>query len=204
MLLVGALVYLCYALLALFGLVCLASGLYYLAEWVEEYTMFTKRLIRYTVFTVLGLHLALPFFEEFPYLHTGIGIVAHLFYLSLLRSFPLFELTDVRFVGSCALAVIAHFLWFHYFTQYYYPFSEILAFFVIMVWLVPFAFFLSLTANESTLPGAHTNVPSSFEDGKSRKRGRGANLLSFLHFLSRKKEEVMQQADFYPTTIKVS
>lgn len=45
-----------------------------------------------------------------------------------------------------------HFLWFYYFTQQWHEFSEITAFFVVMVWLIPFSYFISLSANESTLP----------------------------------------------------
>ena len=59
------------------------------------------------------------------------------------------------------MATADHCLWFYYFTQYYYPFNEIFAFFIILVWLVPFTFFLSLTANENTLPGLHTRMATS-------------------------------------------
>jgi hypothetical protein len=38
-------------------------------------------------------------------------------------------------VCRAALAICDHCLWFWYFTQYYYPFSEILAFFVLIVWV---------------------------------------------------------------------
>ncbi len=52
------------------------------------------------------------------------------------------------------LAVSSHVLWFRHFTstEQFYPFSEILAFFLFCVWLVPFGFFVSLSANESALP----------------------------------------------------
>ena len=47
-----------------------------------------------------------------------------------------------------------HCLWFYYFSYHYYQFSQILAYFFICVWLVPFGFFISLSANENVLPGS--------------------------------------------------
>ncbi len=35
---------------AAFGTLCLACGLYYIAEFVEEYTVWTKRLIQRTTY----------------------------------------------------------------------------------------------------------------------------------------------------------
>lgn len=52
------------------------------------------------------------------------------------------------------MAVTDHCIWFIYFSNNYYPFREILAFFTICVWLIPFGFFISLSANENTLPGS--------------------------------------------------
>lgn len=51
-----------------------------------------------------------------------------------------------------ALVVIDHFIWFFYFTTNYHPFSEIATFFAFCVWLVPFQYFISLSANEYALP----------------------------------------------------
>lgn len=52
-----------------------------------------------------------------------------------------------------ALVIVDHFSWFYHFsTVYYLDFNEIVAFFLLCVWLVPFMYFISLSANESTLP----------------------------------------------------
>ena len=50
------------------------------------------------------------------------------------------------------MAVINHFSWFYFFMYNYYPFNEILAFFIICVWLIPFGYFVSLSASENMLP----------------------------------------------------
>lgn len=38
-----------YIILFFFFLICLASGLFYIAELIEEHTMITKKWIRYTI-----------------------------------------------------------------------------------------------------------------------------------------------------------
>ena len=38
------------------------------------------------------------------------------------------------------------------FFQEWYPFSEVIGYFTVCLWLVPFAYFVSLSANENTLP----------------------------------------------------
>jgi hypothetical protein len=50
------------------------------------------------------------------------------------------------------LVLIDHFVWFQYFTRHYTPFMDIAAFFGICVWLIPFAYFISLSANDNALP----------------------------------------------------
>lgn len=56
------------------------------------------------------------------------------------------------FFYSIVLVFADHFLWFQYFTAHYKPFMDIAAFFGICVWLVPFAYFISLSANDNALP----------------------------------------------------
>jgi hypothetical protein len=53
---------------------------------------------------------------------------------------------------------LSHILWFRYFLyDYKSPYltlEYVIGFFLITMWLVPFAYFISLAANESVLPGA--------------------------------------------------
>lgn len=53
---------------------------------------------------------------------------------------------------SIVLVFVDHFLWFNYFTKHYRPFMDIASFFGLCVWLVPFAYFISLSANDNALP----------------------------------------------------
>jgi len=53
---------------------------------------------------------------------------------------------------NLVLVIVDHFVWFNYFTRNYFPFDEIVCFFAICVWAVPFELFISLSANDNTLP----------------------------------------------------
>jgi len=73
-----------------------------MAEWVEEYTVLTKKIIRYIIWTVMGIHVVLLFVEDFPMMYIFIGLAAHMLYYSLLSTFPFTELKDPKFIGSCS------------------------------------------------------------------------------------------------------
>ena len=63
------------------------------------------------------------------------------------------------FFSASALVIINHYLAFNFFGEHYYPFSEVMAYFTMCLWLVPFAFFVSLSANENVLPTTSERRP---------------------------------------------
>ena len=63
------------------------------------------------------------------------------------------------FFPASALVIINHYLAFNFFGEHYYPFSEVMAYFTMCLWLVPFAFFVSLSANENVLPTTSERRP---------------------------------------------
>ncbi|KAL9550712.1 hypothetical protein MBANPS3_004604 [Mucor bainieri] len=75
------------------------------------------------------------------------------------------------------LVFVDHFLWFNYFTTHYKPFMDIAAFFGLCVWLVPFAYFISLSANDNALP---TSSDPAFVDAipNQQKQGLMKTLMS--------------------------
>jgi hypothetical protein len=111
-------------------------------------------VLRDSILFVLVLHVLMAVLEEFPLPLIALGLVSHATYFTLLKRFPTIVVTDPKFIASCVLAVSSHVLWFRHFTSAdtYYPFSEILAFFLFCVWIVPFGFFVSLSANDTALP----------------------------------------------------
>lgn len=107
------------------------------------------------------------------------------------------------------MSVINHLLWFRYFTANYYQFSTVVAFFLICVWAIPFSFFISLSANENTLPGngplfnlssptessgfgTFSNANNNDAFGSKPRHIRTVNrLLALFNFLRRKKAEIL-------------
>ncbi|XP_060565478.1 protein TEX261-like [Ruditapes philippinarum] len=163
----------------------IAAGLYYLAELVEEYTVFTSKVIRYLIIFNTSVYICLLLFEEMPFFTILFGLLGNGAYFLLLREFPYFALSSPGFIGSVVSVVLNHYLAFSHFTQEWYPFHEVLAYFTVCLWMVPFAFFVSLSANENVLPtmaerppmmGAETDVVSNYFSRKGKKYG----LLSML------------------------
>nr|XP_036854214.1 protein TEX261 [Manis javanica] len=78
------------------------------------------------------------------------------------------------FVPSTGLVVVNHYLAFQFFAEEYYPFSEVLAYFTFCLWIIPFAFFVSLSAGENVLPSTMQPgddvVSNYFTKGKRGKR----------------------------------
>ena len=85
------------------------------------------------------------------------------------------------------LVLVDHFLWFSHFSSNYYRFSEAVAFFGLCVWLVPFIYFVSLSASDNTLP---TDLGG---DQKAKKSKIGNHLLTFMNFVLRKKADILPQ-----------
>ncbi|XP_006820688.1 protein TEX261-like [Saccoglossus kowalevskii] len=169
----------------------LAAGLYYVAELVEEYTVMAAKIIKvFLIFTTV-VYIGLILFEEFPLKVTLTGLFSNIIYSLLLRNFPFIELTEPVFLIGCVMVVVNHYLAFQYFASVWYPFGEVLSYFTICLWLVPFSFFVSLSANENVLPtlsepqrqsGDSDDVVSNYFK-KSRKR---YGILSVFDYLQEK------------------
>ncbi|OSX77713.1 hypothetical protein BU14_0136s0011 [Porphyra umbilicalis] len=187
------LVYVSGYIFLLFGAVCLASGLYWLVELAEENTTLAKKLLRGSTITLLVLHVLLLLYERFPALPTLNGLASHLIYYQLLQAFPFVEPRSALFGLSAVGFVASNVLWYRFFASdveifYRYgvaPLPAVAAFFLLVVWLVPGAFFVSLTVNEAVLPGAGVDSlrgvsPASsgsrLAEGGDRKRGKNVVL----------------------------
>ncbi|CCU74502.1 Golgi apparatus and endoplasmic reticulum integral membrane protein [Blumeria hordei DH14] len=151
----------------------LASGLYYLSELVEEYTVVAKKILTRMIYMVIGLQALLYLCDGFPLMLSAIGIFTHVLYLGNLQRFPLVRISDALFILSSVMVLVNHYLWFSHFSsislaaipisRYEVPvgptFTEIASFFGICVWLVPFALFVSLSASDNVLPTMGSEVP---------------------------------------------
>ncbi|KAJ2740375.1 erv26 super protein [Coemansia sp. BCRC 34301] len=148
----GALATLGWALSAAFVVFSIGCGLYIISEWVEEYPRQTRKLIQWSVWTIDGVHLLVAL-DGVSLWRVALSACANHAYTLNLETFPLVQVTSMAFVGSCALAVGNHFMWFHYFIQNLaYPFGQVCALMFFCVWLVPLALFVSLTPMDEALP----------------------------------------------------
>lgn len=188
-----------YLFLVLFA-VCLATGLYYIAELVEEHTRITKRLISLVIKVVIGIHVVLFIVDGLPILAVGTGIASHALYHQLLRTFPYITINSHEFLGSLGMLVASHVVWIRFFfSRAHVSLEWALGFLLIMLWLVPFAFFISLAANESVLPGAGVGSLGSAHTSRSddaliggSKRSR-STLLGIFNFLRQKRDDILPQ-----------
>jgi len=148
-----------------------------MSELMEEYERFCKKLLRYTIYVVISVHVLLFVFEGFPPLYLLIGVIMHLLYFRLIPQFPRIELSNVIFIICCILLVLDHTVWFKHFTENVHHFEEILAFYLICVWTVPLSFFIGLTTNDDTLPYGSTVNSTGEPIGKKKKTSRIVSLL---------------------------
>ena len=155
----NAVVYVSGYIFILFVAVCLACGLYYLAELVEEHTTLTKRLLYGCTYAILVAHPLFYLFEQLPLAAIVCGMAAHGCYLWLLQSFPYLQPLSPPFLTSTAALVASHYFWLSHFMSHYHATTHVLCFLLFAVWLVPFGFFISLSANESTLPDRLGGTP---------------------------------------------
>lgn len=153
----------------LFLVLAIALGLYYISEVVEEHTEPTKRFLKRLIYAIITLLVLLWLFDSFPFKLTVFSIISYFIYLQNLVRFPYVQLTSPIFLASCVLVIINHFLWFDHFHNPYIPpleerlkpnyrppriplFTEVCSFFGLVVWFVPFALFVSLSAHDNLLP----------------------------------------------------
>lgn len=179
------LVYISGYMFLVFAAICLMCGIYYLVELAEEYTTITKELIRCAALAQLLVHTLLFIYERFPFVPTAVGFVSHLSYLQLLRVFPFINPFSLPVAAASIFFVLDNIFWFrffHYDVELFYryrvaPTPAIASFFLLVVWLVPLGFFITLSVNDSVLPNVTFNGaqnrgsrPSSPVVGDAKKR----------------------------------
>lgn len=180
----------------------IASGLYYISELVEEHTEPTKRLLKKLIYSIIVTFVLLLIFDRFPVKLTLFSIFSYYVYLQNLHKIPYVELSSPVFLLSCVLVISNHFLWFHHFNNPYIPplevrlrpdyvppriptFVEICSFFGLLVWLVPFALFVSLSAHDNLLPH-HLDKPDDKKKNNGLAKVLVGNLREYIYAISRK------------------
>ncbi|EXX52912.1 uncharacterized protein OCT59_001877 [Rhizophagus irregularis] len=137
---------------------------------------------------VVVIHVLLWLFDSFPFWRILFSIMCHGVYTMNLETFPFINLTSLPFIASCVLVIADHFLWFQYFTSRYFVFVDVAAFFGICVWLIPFSYFISLSANDNALPSFDPNI---YNADLIPSRNKSGLLKSLLNFILQKKDDMI-------------
>lgn len=174
--------------------VAVAAGLYYLAELVEEYTVTSKKIIWWMIVVTLVIYICFILFEDLPYKVTVCGIISQIAHLFILKTYPYVMITSPAFIVAIIMLVVNHYLAFQYFATVYLSFSEVIAYFTLCLWLVPFALFVSLSANENILPTLAEKRPllddNDVVTNYFSRKGKKYGLLSFFNYA---KESILPQ-----------
>lgn len=168
-----------------------ASGLYYLAELVEEYTVASRKIISTLIILTILIHVLLLIFDQLPWTMVLSGLAAHILHAFIIRDFPYVKFFSIPFIGAVILLFVNHYFAFSYFSSNYHPFSEVMAYFIICMWLVPFALFVSLSANDNVLPTTVNENTSLLHSNNKQddvvsnyfsKRGKRVGLLQLFNY----------------------
>lgn len=141
-------------------------------ELVEEYSEKAKKIIKITSQVTIVIYILFIVTENFSYSMIIFGIVAQLSHLLILRTFPEVKIVSMEFLAAFILIFVNHYLAYAHFQELYYSLSEILGYFTLCLWLVPFSLFVSLSANDQVLPTFQENdndVVTNYFSSKKRK-----------------------------------
>jgi hypothetical protein len=145
-------------------------------------------------------------FEDLPILQLLFSLSCVILQLNLLSDFPNINLFQPLFLGVVTCSIINHFLWFYHFTSvsnsyssysnygsysnynHHYTFHQISAFFLLMIWFIPFIYFLSLSANDLTLPSfsptnSNSNSNPNSNGGEKKKKSLIKSILEWFNQL---------------------
>ena len=168
--------WLAYVVQICFGILCLAAGLYYVAETIEEYTSSSKKTMHYMTCSVIIILTLLWVIDGLPITMYLSGLVANIFYLCLLQAFPFIQFSSPSFILSVLAFCLKHYVSLNYFANNYVPYTEIVGYFTICCWVVPFTLLISTSASENALPmhgggGSQPNDVLShyYSQGKKKK-----------------------------------
>lgn len=137
----------------------LGVGLYKAVEYIEDKTFAAKKKIEQMVIAISIGHVLLIFRGVNFFLVLYSLIIQGIFY-TLLEVYPNINPANPTFIIGSILALGNHFLMLRSLILGNYYFVEMIFIFVVFVWTTPFAFFLSLSANDEALPikGRKTNT----------------------------------------------
>ncbi|KAL1461244.1 hypothetical protein WDU94_013161 [Cyamophila willieti] len=178
-----------------FVVLATAAGLYYLAELVEEYSVLAKKCIQWLIVITILVYAGFFCFEELPNVLILCGVLAQVFHLIIIQDFPFVSVISPSFIIAVILIIVNHYFAMNYFQAHYHSFSEVMAYFTLCLWLVPFSLLVSLSANDMVLPTHAETRPllSDNEDVITNYFSRRAKKYGLLSFFNYAKESLLPQ-----------
>jgi hypothetical protein len=93
----------------------IASGLYYVSEFVEEHARFSKTVIERLILLVVAVVCLLALLDGLSLPLAALTLVAHGIYWRNLKEFPVIHIYSGWFLGAIVAVLATHFLWFREF-----------------------------------------------------------------------------------------
>ena len=90
-----------------------------MAELAEEYSRLTKKILKYSIISVIVIHALLLVLDGFHFFTTLFGIALHGVYYQFLKDFPFVKFSEPLFLGACVGLLVNHYLWIVYFREEY-------------------------------------------------------------------------------------
>ncbi|KAI5191459.1 hypothetical protein NECID01_1453 [Nematocida sp. AWRm77] len=131
------------------------AGLYKSIHFIEEYPNRAKERIQFLIYAVCGLHIVL-LFRGISIFLLGFSLLCEFLFYNLLLDYPNIETSGAGFISALIMTFINHIAFLSTMVNHKFGLLEIVFYFIVIVWAVPFSFILSLTANDNiiALPGA--------------------------------------------------
>jgi hypothetical protein len=139
-----------------------ASAILYLAELAEEYSTRARAVLRATLGTICVLMLLMMAVDGVSWWRCLLTVGVQAVYHSVLADFPWVSATSPKLLLSVAGCVVEHLSWYTYFAGLEHRYEQwvILSFFLLFVWAVPCAYFVTLCFDDGQ------RMPGGLGDGR--------------------------------------
>lgn len=126
--------------------------LYRSIHFIEEHPTKSKERITLLIYSISLLHVFL-LIRGFSLLNMVFSLLCQYMFYSLLPEYPSIETGGPGFIAALFMAFFNHFWYLNTMISRRMGAVEILIYFFVCVWATPFAFLLSLTANDDVILG---------------------------------------------------
>jgi len=155
-------------------------SLYIASEIAEENAAPIRRILKYAIGGVIVFHVLFWFDGVTTHVVIG-GVLCHLALIPLLSEFPFVEPLSFTSILALLSVVVNHILWFSYFaTLQSISLKDMMGFFLVFVWGVPLAFFVSMTVADEALPTASKEIYDGTMRRSKKQSGIFRRLMDFV------------------------